>query len=543
MSPKALHFRTQAREKLLSGAQQLADAVRLTLGPQSRSVLIEKKWGRPQVCDDGVTIAKEVELKDAQENMGAQMLREPAERTQAEVGDGTTTATLLAHAIFAEGVRNIVAGASAVELKRGIEKGSVAAISSIQRQAKQVKSKREKAQVATISAHGNTFVGELVADAIEKVGSDGVITVEEAKGTQTQLEVVEGLKFDSGYLSAYFVTDLEKMECVLTDVRVLFFDKKLGAMKPLVPLLEQVVQRGASLLIIAEDVEGEALATLVVNKVRGALKCVAAKAPGFGDRRKAMLEDMAILTGGQVISEELGQKLEQATVDQLGIVQRVVVTKDSTTLVGGGGAKRNIAARIEAIRREWSQSTSDYDKEKLQERMARLAGGVAVVRVGAASQAELKVRKDAFDDAVNATRAAVAEGVVPGAGLAFLRAIEPVRETEKLLDGDEKTGARIVRTALEVVTRTIAENAGLDPGVVVERMKTGTGAFGLNAATRAYGDLEAMGIIDPAKVLRLALENAVSSSTTLLLTDATLIEIPEPKPPSAAAASEAADFG
>jgi len=534
MTAKQLHFRTDARQKLLQGAQQLADAVRVTLGPRSRCVLLEKKWGRPLVCDDGVTIAKEVELKDPEENMGVQMLREPAERTQNEVGDGTTTATLLAHAIFSDGIRNIVAGASAVDLKRGIEKAAAVAIESFKKTARPVQSKKEKAQVATISAHGNVAVGELVADAIEKVGSEGVITVEEAKGTQTQLEVVEGLQFDNGFLSAYFVTDPEKMECVLTDALVLLYDKKLSVMKPLLPLLELVVQKNVPILLIAEDVEAEALATLVVNKMRGALHCVAVKAPGFGDRRKAMLEDIAILTGGQVISEELGATLENARLEQLGRVKRIVVDKDHTTLVGGAGGKPAVAARVEMLKKERERSTSDYDKEKLQERIAKLSGGVAVVRVGASSEAELKNRKDAFDDAVNATRAAMAEGIVPGAGLALLRAIGPVLELEKTLEGDVKTGARIVRTALEVITRTIGENSGVDPGVVVEKMKTGAGAYGFDAASGAWGDLLAMGIVDPVKVLRLALENAVSSASTLLLTEATLTEVPEPKPKASA---------
>ncbi len=397
---------------------------------------------------------------------------------------------------------------------------------------------------ATISAHGNTSVGNLVADAIEKVGSEGVITVEEAKGTQTQLEVVEGMQFDNGFLSAYFVTDPEKMECVLTDAHVLLSDKKISTMKPLLPLLEQVVQRNASLLIVAEDVEAEALATLVVNKVRGALRCVAVKAPGFGDRRKAILDDLAALTGGQVMTEELGVRLEDAKVEQLGKVQRVVVTKDHTTLVGSGGIKALITARVDNIRKELERSTSDYDKEKLQERIARLSGGVAVVRVGAGSEAELKNRKDAFDDAVSATRAAVAEGIVPGAGLAYLRAVGPVADLEKTLEGDLKTGARIVRTALEVVTRTIAENAGTDAGVVVEKMKSGTGSFGFNAATGSYGDLFALGIIDPVKVVRLALQNAVSSASTLLLTDATMCDVPEPKPkPAGAGGGAESDFG
>lgn len=529
MTAKQLHFRTEARERLLRGAQQLADAVRVTLGPRSRSVLIQRKWGRPLVCDDGVTIAKEVELKDAEENMGAQMLREPAELTQNEVGDGTTTATLLAHAIFADGIRNIVAGASGVEVKRGIERAAAVAIESFKLTARPVKSKKEKQQVATISAHGNVAVGELVADAIERVGSEGVITVEEAKGTRTELEVVEGMQFENGFLSAYFVTDPEKMECVLTDAVVLLYDKKISNMKPLLPLLESVVQKNASLLIVAEDVEAEALATLVVNKMRGALHCVAVKSPGFGDRRKAMLEDLAVLTGGQLISEELGNTLEAAQLEQLGKVKRVVVTKDHTTLVGGQGEKKAIAGRVELLRKEHAKSTSDYDKEKLRERIARLSGGVAVVRVGASSEAELKNRKDAFDDAVNATRAAMAEGIVPGGGLALLRAVEPVLELERTLEGDEKTGARIVRHALEVITRTIGENSGMDPGVVVEKMKNGTGSYGVDASNGHWGDLLEMGIIDPVKVLRLALEHAVSSASLLLLTEATMVDEPEPK--------------
>jgi chaperonin GroEL len=529
MTAKQLHFRTEARERLLRGAQQLADAVRVTLGPRSRSVLIQRKWGRPLVCDDGVTIAKEVELKDAEENMGAQMLREPAELTQNEVGDGTTTATLLAHAIFADGIRNIVAGASGVEVKRGIERAAAVAIESFKRTARPVKSKKEKQQVATISAHGNVAVGELVADAIERVGSEGVITVEEAKGTRTELEVVEGMQFENGFLSAYFVTDPEKMECVLTDAVVLLYDKKISNMKPLLPLLESVVQKNASLLIIAEDVEGEALATLVVNKMRGALHCVAVKSPGFGDRRRAMLEDLAVLTGGQLISEELGNTLEAAQLEQLGKVKRVVVTKDHTTLVGGEGDKKAIAGRVEALRKEHAKSTSDYDKEKLRERIARLSGGVAVVRVGASSEAELKSRKDAFDDAVNATRAAMAEGIVPGGGVALLRAVEAALELERTLEGDEKTGARIVRHALEVITRTIGENSGMDPGVVVEKMKNGTGSYGVDASNGRWGDLLELGIIDPVKVLRLALEHAVSSASLLLLTEATMVDEPEPK--------------
>ena len=527
MTTRHLLFRNEARQKLLSGAQQLADSVRVTLGPRSKCVLVQKKWGRPLVCDDGVTIAREVSLKDPEENMGVQMLREPAERTQHEVGDGTTTATLLAHAIFAEGVRNVVAGASAIDLKRGLEQGLAIAVQEFKRTARPIGSPKETASIATISAHGDTTIGALVADAIGKVGREGVITVEEAKGTRTELDVVEGLRFDNGYLSAYFVTDPEKMECVLTDVRVLLYDKKLALMKPLLPLLEALVQRSTPLLIVAEDVEAEALATLVVNKMRGALQCVAVRAPGFGDRRKAMLDDLAILTGGSVVSEELGTDLEKTTVEQLGRVRRVVVTKEHTTLVGGGGDPRALAGRVEVLKKELERTTSDYDKEKLQERIAKLSGGVAVIRVGAGSEAELKNHKDAFDDAISATRAALAEGIVPGAGLAFLRALPALQAAEQKAEGDVRTGLRILRAALEVPTRTIGENAGLDGGVVVDKMKNGTGAFGLDASTNRYTDLLEAGVLDPVKVLRVALENAVSSAATLLLTEATLAEDPE----------------
>jgi chaperonin GroEL len=529
MTSRHIFFRSEARAKLLAGAQQLADSVRVTLGPRSKCVLVEKKWGRPLVCDDGVTIAREVSLKDPEENMGVAMLREPAERTQHEVGDGTTTATLFAHALFADGVRNVVAGASAVDLKKGLEKGLAIVLAELARMARPIANKKETASIATISAHGNTTIGELVADALSKVGKEGVVTVEEAKGTKTELDVVEGLRFDNGYLSAYFVTDPEKMECTFSDAFVLLYDKKLTVMKPLLPLLEALVQRGAPLLIIAEDVEAEALATLVVNKVRGALQCVAVKAPGFGDRRKALLEDLALLTGGTVVSEELGQTLEKTTLENLGRVKRVVVTKENTTLVGGAGQPKALAGRVELLKKELAKTTSDYDKEKLTERIAKLSGGVAVVRVGAASEAEMKNLKDAFDDAINATRAAIAEGIVPGAGLAFLRCVPALLEAEKKTEGDEKTGLRLLRMALEVPTRTIGENSGADAGVVVERMKAGTGAFGFDASKNVYCDLLEAGILDPVKVLRLALTNAVSSASTLLLTEATLAEDPEPK--------------
>ncbi len=529
MSHKRLTFRSAAREKILRGAGQLADAVRVTLGPRSKSVLIEKKWGKPIVCDDGVTIAKEVELPDAEENVGCQMLREPAERTQNEVGDGTTTATLFAHAILQEGMRNVVAGSNALEIKRGLERGFEVVKAELKRVSKAVSSRKERAQVATISSHGNGQIGNLVADALEKVGPEGVVSVEEAKGTSTELEVVEGMQFDNGWLSAYFVTDPERMECVLVDALVLLYDKRISTMQNIVHLLEHSVKAQRPIVLVAEDVEGEALAALVVNKLRGALQAVAVKAPGFGDRRRAMLEDLAVLTGGQVLSEETGVKLEKVGPELLGRVKRVVVTKDKTTLVGGAGDKAKIAGRVEQLRREIRETKSDYDKEKLQERLAKLSGGVAIIRVGAASEAELKQRKDALDDAINATKAAVAEGIVPGAGLGFLRCIAPVEAEAAKAEGDERIGLKVLAHALAVPARQIAENSGFDGGVVVERMKTGTGAMGFDAAKGVYCDLFEAGIIDPTKVGRVALENAISSASTLLLTEAVLTELPEKK--------------
>ncbi len=529
MTAKHMLFHAEAREKVVRGAAALADAVRVTLGPRSKSVLLEKKWGKPLVCDDGVTIAKEVELKDPEENMGAQLLKEPAERTQQAVGDGTTTATLLAHAIVSEGMRNVVAGASAIAIKHGLDRGLQVVIDSLKAQSKPVSTRKEKAQVGSISAHGNTLVGDLVADALEKVGGDGVITVEEAKGTETTLEVVEGMQFDRGWLSPYFVTDPEEMKCELSDVFVLLYDKKISNMQPLLPLLEHVVKAGRPLLIVAEDVEAEALATLVINKVRGTLHCVAVKAPGFGERRAAMLEDIALLTGGQLISEELGLKLEKVTPESLGRAKRVVVDKDNTTLVGGDGKKPAIQGRLELLRKEAKKVTSDYDREKLEERIAKLSGGVAVIRVGAASEAELKARKDAFDDAISATKAAIAEGIVPGAGLPLLRATAALDQAEVGLDGDERTGLRILKHALEVPTRTIGENAGVDGGVIVDRMRAGQGSYGFDASKCTWVDLMEAGIIDATKVLRVGLENAVSTASTLLLTEATLTEVPEKK--------------
>jgi chaperonin GroEL len=529
MAHKQLLFRSEAREKILRGATALADAVRVTLGPKSKSVLIEKKFGAPLVCNDGVTIAKEMELKDPVENLGAQMIRQAAERTGDAVGDGTSTSAILAQSIFADGVRNVAAGASAVDLKRGLDRGVRAAVEALRGLSRPVKSRLEKAQIAAISAHNDPAIGELVAEAMEKVGGEGVITVEESKTTETQLEVVEGLQFDRGYLSPYFITDPEKMEVVLEGARVLLTDKKIGVMKDLLPILEQVARTGESILLIAEDVEGEALATLVVNKIRGALKCVAVKAPGYGDRRKAMLEDIAILTGGQVVSEELGIKFESLELKELGRVTRVVVDKDNTTIIGGEGDKKAIDGRKQQIRQQIDKTTSDYDKEKLQERLAKLAGGVAVIRVGAPSEAEMKSKKEALDDAISATKAAVAEGIVPGGGLALLRAVEAVEREEQKSEGDERTGLQILRRALEAPTRQIAENSAVDGGVVVNEMRKGTGNLGFDAARKEYVDLVEAGIIDPTKVVRIALENAVSVASVLLLTEATLTEAPEPK--------------
>jgi chaperonin GroEL len=524
-----LLFRDQARAKVLAGASALADAVRVTLGPKARCVLIEKKWGSPLVCDDGVTIAKEVNLKDPEENLGARMLREAAVRTGDAVGDGTTTSTLLAHAVFAEGLRNVVAGASAIDLKRGLERGTRVAVEALRALSKPVSSTLEKAQVATISAHSDASIGELVAKALEKVGGEGVVTVEEAKGMETELKVVEGMQIDRGYLSPYFVTDAEKMEAVLEDVVILLYDKRISGMKDLIALLENVVRDGRALLVVAEEVEGEALATLVVNKIRGTLRCAAVKAPGFGDRRKAMLEDMATLCGGQMISEELGLKLENVTLADLGRAKKVVVTKDDTTIIEGAGERTAIEARCKELRRQIEDTTSDYDREKLQERLAKLAGGVAVIRVGAPSEGELKNRKDAFDDAIASTKAAIAEGIVPGGGLALLRALDALEREEAKAEGDEATGLRILRHALEAPVRQIALNSGADPGVVVDRLRQGTGAFGFDARRGQYVDLVEAGIIDPTKVVRLALENAVSVASTLLLAEATLTEIEEPK--------------
>ena len=529
MAHKQILFRSTAREKILHGVTQLADAVRITLGPRSKSVLIEKKWSAPIVCNDGVTIAKEFDLKDPEENLGARMLRQAAEKTGDMVGDGTSTSTILAHAIFADGVRNVVAGASAIDIKRGLDRATKRAIDSLRSLSRPVATRKEKAQVGAISAHNDSAIGELVADAMDKVGNEGVITVEESRTTETVLDVVEGMQFDRGFLSPYFITNPEKTEAVLEDCFILLCDRKIGALNDMIPLLEQVVKAGKPLLVVAEDVEGEALATLIVNQIRGSLKSCAVKAPGFGDRRKAMLEDMAVLTGAQVVSEELGLKLDHATIEQLGRAKRVVVDKDNTTIIGGVSDRKQIDGRIEQIRREIEKTTSDYDREKLQERLAKLAGGVAVIRVGAPSEAEMKSKKEALDDAISATKAAVAEGIVPGGGLALLRCTEAVLQEEAKCEGDERTGVQILRRALEAPTRQIAENSSVDGGVVVARMIEGKGNFGFDAGRKEYVDLVEAGIIDPTKVVRIALENAVSVASVLLLTEATMTDIPEPK--------------
>jgi chaperonin GroEL len=529
MAHKQVTFGSAAREKVLRGATSLCDAVRVTLGPKSKSVLIQRSWGPPIVCNDGVTIAKEFDLKDPEENLGAQMLRQAAEKTGDSVGDGTSTATILAHAIYADGLRNVVAGASAIDVKRGLDRGAKVAIAALRALSRPVRSRLEKAQVATISAHNDAAIGELVADAMEKVGGEGVITVEESKTTETTLDVVEGLQFDRGYISPYFVTNAERMTVELEDPYILIHEAKLSALQPLVPLLEAVVQSGRPLLILAEDVEGEALATLVVNKLRGGLRVAAAKAPGFGDWRRAVLEDIAILTGGELVSREIGVKLENLTLAQLGRARKVVLTKEDTTIVSGTGKKPDIDRRCAQIRKQIEETSSDYDREKLQERLAKLSGGVAVIRVGAPAEAEMKSRKEALDDAISATKAAVAEGIVPGGGLALLRCVAALAEEEARCEGDERTGMQVLRRALEAPTRQIAENSAVDGGVVVARMLDGQGSFGFDAARKQYVDLIEAGIIDPTKVVRIALENAVSVASVLLLTEATMTEIPEPR--------------
>lgn len=529
MRSKHILFKSEARDAVLRGAAKITDAIRVTLGPKSKCVLIEKKWGTPIVCNDGVTIAKEFEIENATENLGSQMIRQAAEKTGEKVGDGTSTSAILTHALYAEGVKNIAAGASAVDLKKGLDRGLAAATAALARLSRPVTSKLEKVQVATVSAHNDLTIGEQVAEALEKVGSEGIVSVEEAKGIETTVEVVEGMQLDHGYLSPYFVTDPGKMEAVLEDCFILLLDQKLSVMKDLLPVLEPIAKQSSPLLIIAESIEGEALATLVINKLRGVLQVCAVKAPGFGDRRKEMLQDLAILTGAKLFCEELGTKLENAELEDLGRCQKVIARKEDTIIIGGKGAKDAIEARRSELRAGIEAAKSDYDREKLQERLAKITGGVALVRVGAASEAELKSRKEAFDDAIRATKAAVEEGIVPGGGLALLRLISEMEKIETTCEGDERTGVRILKRALEAPTRQIAENSNFDPGVVVDRMKAGTGNFGFDAAKGEYVDLVKAGIVDPTKVVRVAMENAVSVAGTLLLTEAVLTEIPEPE--------------
>ena len=529
MGAKQLKFDTDARNRLMKGVDLLADAVSVTLGPKGRNVILDKSFGAPRITKDGVTVAKEIELEDKFENMGAQMVREVASRTNDEAGDGTTTATVLAAAIIKEGMKSVAAGMNPMDLKRGIEKAVAVVVEDIKAQARTVSGSDEVAQVGTISANGETEIGRQIADAMQKVGNEGVITVEENKGFETETEVVEGMQFDRGYLSPYFITNADKMIAELEDAYILLHEKKLSSLQPMVPLLEAVIQNSKPLLIIAEDVDGEALATLVVNKLRGGLKIAAVKAPGFGDRRKAMLQDIAILTGGQVISEDLGMKLENVGLDMLGTARKISITKDETTIVDGHGEKAEIEARVSQIRQQIEETTSDYDKEKLQERLAKLAGGVAVIRVGGASEIEVKERKDRVDDALNATRAAVQEGVVVGGGVALVRA-------SKKLDGltgdnpDQTAGIAIVRKALQSPLRQIAENAGVDGSVVAGKVLESTDeAFGFNAQTEEYGDMFKFGVIDPAKVVRTALQDAASVAGLLITTEAMIADKPEPK--------------
>jgi chaperonin GroEL len=533
--PKQLKFEEDARASLLKGVNILAAAVKATLGPKGRNVVIDKKFGSPTITKDGVTVAKEIELKDPYEDMGAQMLKEVASKTSDIAGDGTTTATVLAQAIFREGLRNVTAGANPMGLKRGIEQAVEAVTEELKKLSKSTKDKKEIAQVATIASNNDKTIGSLIAEAMEKVGKDGVITVEESKSADTVLDVVEGMQFDRGYLSPYFVTDAERMEVVLEDAIVLIHEKKISVMKDMLPLLEQVARSGKPFLIIAEDVEGEALATLVVNKLRGTLHTCAVKAPGFGDRRKAMLEDIATLTGGKAITEDLGIKLENIKLEDLGKAKKVVVDKDNTTIVEGAGKSSTIEGRIKQIRAQIDETTSDYDREKLQERLAKLAGGVAVIKVGAATETAMKEKKARVEDALNATRAAVEEGIVPGGGVALLRCAKAIDALKKL-DGDEKVGAMIVRRALEEPIRQIVENAGLEGSVIVEKVKAETvPTRGYDAESMEYVDMIQAGIIDPAKVERVALQNAASIASLLLTTEALITDIPEDKPSGAPA--------
>ncbi len=529
MSSKLIEFNSDARSKLKKGVDKLANAVKVTLGPKGRNVVLEKKFGAPTVTKDGVSVAKEIELEDAVENMGAQMVREVASKTSDVAGDGTTTATVLAQALYREGLKNVTAGANPMDLKRGIDLAVTKVVEYLKTVSKDVEGRNEIAQVGSISANNDKTIGNLIADAMDKVGKDGVITVEEAKGTETALEVVEGMQFDRGYLSPYFVTDSESMEAVLEDPYILIHDKKISAMKDLLPVLEKVAQAGKGMLIISEDLEGEALATLVVNKIRGTLKIAAVKAPGFGDRRKAMLEDIAVLTGGTVISEERGFKLENATISYLGTAKKVVIDKDNTTIVEGAGKTEDIKKRINEIKAQIDKTTSDYDKEKLQERLAKLSGGVAVLKIGASTEVEMKEKKARVEDALHATRAAVEEGIVAGGGVAFVRAIA-ILDKVKGDNPDQTTGVKLVQKALEEPLRQIVDNAGIEGSVVLEKVKNGKDDFGFNAATETYENLIKAGVIDPTKVTRTALENAASVVSLLITTEAVVFEKKEKEP-------------
>lgn len=529
---KEITFETTARDKIKKGVDKLADAVKVTLGPKGRNVILDKKFGAPTVTKDGVSVAKEIELKDPIENMGAQLVKEVASKTADAAGDGTTTATVLAQSIYAHGIKNVAAGANPMDLKRGIDKAVDAVVENLRKQSKKIKDSSEIAQIATISSNSDETIGKMIADAMDKVGKDGVITVEEAKGTETEVKTVEGMQFDRGYLSPYFVTNTEKMEVDADQPYILIYDKKISSMKELLPILEQSAQTGKPLVIISEEVEGEALATLVVNKIRGALRVAAVKAPGFGDRRKAMLEDIAVLTGGKVISEEQGFKLENATLDMLGRAEKINIDKDNTTIVNGAGDKKEIQSRIAQIKAQIESTTSDYDKEKLQERLAKLSGGVAILYVGAATEVEMKEKKDRVDDALHATRAAVQEGIVPGGGVAYIRAIEALKNPQELgvTNEDQATGVNIVRLALESPLRTIAENAGQEGSVIVNKVRDGKKDYGYNARDNKFENFFEAGIIDPTKVTRLALENAASIAGLLLTTEAVVSEIPEDHP-------------
>jgi len=540
MPAKEIKYSMEARERIMKGVDTLANAVKVTLGPKGRNVVIAKSWGAPQVTKDGVTVAKEIELEDKFENMGAQMVKEVASRTSDKAGDGTTTATVLAQAIYREGSKLVVSGMNPMALKYGIDKGVALVVAELEKMSKKIADKKEIAQIGTISANNDKTIGDMISEAMEKVGKEGVITVEEAKGMETALEIVEGMQFDRGYISPYFVTDPDKMEVLLEDPCILLNEKKISNMKDMVPILEQIAKMGKPLLIVAEDIEGEALATLVVNKIRGTLKCAAVKAPGFGDRRKAMLQDIAVLTGGKVVSEDLGIKLENVTLNDLGSCKKVSIDKDNTTLVDGAGSRADIEGRVRQIRAEIEETTSDYDREKLQERLAKIVGGVAVIKVGAATEIEMKEKKARVEDALNATRAAVEEGIVPGGGVAFIRCLGALANAK--LPDEEQQGLNIVRRALEEPLRQIAANAGFEGSIVVEKVKEGKGAYGFDADSTQYCDLIEAGIIDPTKVTRFALQNAASVASLMLTTEAMVAEKPKKKTPAPAMPPDMGDY-